>query len=69
MTFGEDASQVRIGHAPENMAALRNFAIYLLSLLGYDTIPAAIEHVGAKPHVTPINLLGLGRLKQIVHPI
>ncbi|MFE6692225.1 transposase [Streptomyces sp. NPDC057743] len=32
VTFGEDRSQARTGHGPENMATLRNLAINTLSL-------------------------------------
>lgn len=33
VTFGEDKSSLRTGHAPQNMAAFRNLAIGLLSLI------------------------------------
>ncbi|MFC4337010.1 hypothetical protein [Salininema proteolyticum] len=66
MTFGEDAAQIRVGHGPENMASLRNFAILLLTLLKEPTLPRAIDVVAAQPHVNSINLLGLGKLEQIV---
>lgn len=32
VTFGEDASTVRTGHAPQNLAALRNLVIGLCAL-------------------------------------
>ena len=32
VTFGEDASSVRTGHAPQNLAALRNLVIGLCAL-------------------------------------
>jgi len=31
VTFGEDACRVRTGHAPQNLAAIRNLAITLLN--------------------------------------
>jgi hypothetical protein len=34
VTFGEDASTVRTGHAPQNLAALRNLVIGLCALEG-----------------------------------
>jgi predicted transposase YbfD/YdcC len=34
VTFGEDASTVRTGHAPQNLAALRNLVIGLCALDG-----------------------------------
>jgi hypothetical protein len=34
VTFGEDASTVRTGHAPRNLAALRNLVIGLCGLDG-----------------------------------
>ena len=34
VTFGEDASTVRTGHAPQNLAALRNLVIGLCGLDG-----------------------------------
>jgi len=35
--FGEDASHIRIGKAPQTMAIFRNVAISLLGILGYDS--------------------------------
>ena len=34
VTFGEDASTIRTGHAPQNLAALRNLVIGLCALDG-----------------------------------
>jgi hypothetical protein len=34
VTFGEDASTVRVGHAPRNLATLRNLVIGLCGLDG-----------------------------------
>jgi len=57
-TFGEDASQIRSGAAPEVMAALRNVVIALLRADGARNLAAAVRsnawHQGAALH-----LLGL----------
>jgi len=44
VTFGEDLSQVRTGHAPRVMASLRNTAISLLRLAGWANIAQALRH-------------------------
>jgi predicted transposase YbfD/YdcC len=49
VTFDEDRSQVRTGHAPQVMAALRNVAISLLRLCGADNIAAACRRYAARP--------------------
>jgi hypothetical protein len=43
VTFDEDRSQVRTGHAPQIMASLRNTAISLLRLSGIINIAAALR--------------------------
>lgn len=58
VTFDEDRSQIRTGHGPRTMAALRNFAISLLRLLGFDTIPPALRHFAASTRAT-LQALGL----------
>lgn len=50
VTFGEDASQVRTGAAPEVMAALRNTAIGLLRLAGVTNIAEALRRNAAHPY-------------------
>jgi predicted transposase YbfD/YdcC len=42
--FGEDASRVRTGNAPQAMAIFRNLVISLLWLLGYPCVIAALRH-------------------------
>jgi hypothetical protein len=42
--FGEDASRIRIGEAPQVMAIFRNLAISLLGLLGYDSPIEGLRH-------------------------
>jgi predicted transposase YbfD/YdcC len=44
VTFGEDASQVRRGAAPQVMAALRNVVIGLLRQAGWTNIAAGLRH-------------------------
>ena len=49
VTFDEDRSQVRVGHAPQVMATLRNVAISLLRLCGAENIAAACRRHAARP--------------------
>ena len=49
VTFDEDRSQVRAGHAPQVMAALRNVAISVLRLCGVENIAAACRQYAARP--------------------
>jgi len=48
VTFGEDASQIRTGHAPQVMAAGYNFAIGLLHALRAPNIAAALRSNAAR---------------------
>jgi predicted transposase YbfD/YdcC len=45
--YDEDVSQVRSGNAPQVMAAIRNLAISLMRLSGFDSIAEAIRHYAA----------------------
>jgi predicted transposase YbfD/YdcC len=49
VTFDEDRSQVRVGHIPQVMAALRNTAISLLRVCGAENIAAACRRFAAQP--------------------
>jgi hypothetical protein len=49
VTFDEDRSAVRAGHAPHVMAACRNAATGHLWLLGYANIAAACRRYAARP--------------------
>lgn len=44
VSFDEDRSQVRTGHGPQVMAALRNLAITALRLAGITNVAAALRH-------------------------
>ena len=44
VTFDEDRSQVRTGHGPQVMAALRNLAMTALRLSGSANIAASLRH-------------------------
>lgn len=49
VTFKEDKSQVRTGHIPEVMAALRNAAITMMRVAGATNIAAACRRYAAQP--------------------
>ncbi|MFK0160129.1 transposase [Streptomyces sp. NPDC090493] len=58
-TFAEDASKIRTGHGPENMATLRNLAINALSAAGYRDIAAGLRHASYEPFTRPLDLPGI----------
>lgn len=49
VTYDEDRSQVRTGAAPHVMASLRNTAIGILRLAGWNNIAAALRHHARNP--------------------
>lgn len=57
-TFGEDASQIRSGAAPQVMAALRNTVIGLLRLARADNLAAALRTLAWTPGAA-LYLLGI----------
>ena len=57
VTFGEDASQVRVGSVPQVMAAFRNTALALIRLSGKTNVAAARRRFAAQPHLA-LKLLG-----------
>ncbi|SHN34861.1 Transposase DDE domain-containing protein [Actinacidiphila paucisporea] len=57
--FHEDASKVRTGHGPENMATLRSFAINQLRAAGHTNIAAGLREMSLRPFERPLTLLGL----------
>ncbi|WP_237529310.1 transposase [Streptomyces sp. SID5770] len=58
-TFTEDASKVRTGHGPANMATLRNLAINTLRDAGHRSIAAGLREVSYEPFTRPLDLLKL----------
>jgi hypothetical protein len=58
VTFDEDRSQVRCGHIPRMMAALRHVAMGLLRGTGYPNIAAACRQLAAQPE-RALALLGI----------
>jgi predicted transposase YbfD/YdcC len=49
VTFGEDKCQVKVGHAPQNLAAFRNAAISLLRVTGHPEIAASLRGFSYQP--------------------
>ncbi|MCF4136466.1 ISAs1 family transposase [Streptomyces sp. Tue 6430] len=58
-TFAEDASKIRTGHGPENMATLRTLAIDTLRRAGNRSIAAGLREISYAPHTRPLDLLRL----------
>jgi predicted transposase YbfD/YdcC len=58
VTFGEDASQVRTGAAPQVMAALRNTTVALLRRAGYTNLAAGLRATGWQAGAA-LTLLGI----------
>lgn len=58
VTFGEDASQVRTGSAPQVLAAFRNIVLGILRQEGWTNIAAGLRHNGWQP-ATALKLLGI----------
>jgi len=56
VTFAEDLSQVRTGHAPQVMASLRNLVISLHRLAGATNIAKALRHHARDAH-RPLRLV------------
>ncbi|ANZ21801.1 hypothetical protein SNOUR_42895 [Streptomyces noursei ATCC 11455] len=57
--FAEDASKIRTGHGPENMAALRNLAINTLRDHDHTNIAAGLREMSYHPITRPLDLLGI----------
>jgi predicted transposase YbfD/YdcC len=60
VTFDEDRSQVRGGHIPQVMAALRNTTIALMRMVGETNIAAATRRYAAQPWAA-LALIGITR--------
>jgi predicted transposase YbfD/YdcC len=58
-TFRKDASKIRTGYGPENMATLRNLAINKLRAAGHRNIASGLRHTSYEPFTRPLDLLGL----------
>ena len=58
VTFDEDRSQVRCGHIPQVMAALRNTVVGLMRWAGYTNIAAACRRFAAQPQAA-LHLIGI----------
>jgi len=58
VTFDEDRSQVRTGQGPRMMAILRNLAIAIIRLLGFDYLPKGLRYFAQRPRLV-LNALGL----------
>ena len=58
VVFAEDHSQVRTGHGPTNLAALRTLAINALRLTGHTNIAAGLRQHARTP-LLPLITLGL----------
>ena len=59
VTLGEDASHIRVGAAPQVMAALRNAVLGVLRQAGWTNIAAGLRH-DAWQRDAALALLGLG---------
>jgi hypothetical protein len=61
VTFGEDASQVRTGSAPQVCSGLRNLVIWLLHRSGASNIAAALRTYAGRPREAVTIVLAAGR--------
>lgn len=57
--FREDASKIRTGRRPENVATPRNQAINVLRQHGHTNTAACLRHVSCNPFNRPLDLLGI----------
>jgi predicted transposase YbfD/YdcC len=58
-TFAEDASKVRTGHGPDNMATFRSFAINQLRAADHTNIAAGLREMSYDTFRRPLDLSGL----------
>ncbi|MFE6692112.1 hypothetical protein ACFVFQ_37320 [Streptomyces sp. NPDC057743] len=58
-TFTEDASKIRTGHGPDNMATLPSFAINQLRAAGHPNIAAGLREMSYTPFHHPLDPLDL----------
>ena len=59
VTLGEDASQVRSGHAPQALSALRTLVVGVLHLHHVANLAAALRAHAWSPPARVLSLLGL----------
>jgi len=57
--FAENASKIRTGHGPENMATKRNLAFDTLRGAGHTGIAVGLREVSHEPHNQPLDLFNL----------
>lgn len=57
--FREDASKIRTGHGPENMATLRSFTINQLRTARHTNIAAGLRTTALRLYERPLAILGL----------
>ncbi|MGW2564264.1 hypothetical protein ACWCXB_34680 [Streptomyces sp. NPDC001514] len=55
-TFAEDASEIRTGHGPANLATLRNLAINDLRDAGHRNIATGLHEASYEPFTRPLKL-------------
>jgi hypothetical protein len=60
VTCGEDASRVRTGSAPRNLAAMRNMTLRALRASGWDNIAVGLRWAG-RDYLNPMSLLRLAK--------
>lgn len=58
VTFGEDASRIRTGHGPQNMATLRSVTMNFLRRKG-SSIADTRRQPALAPHTAPLDLFGI----------
>jgi predicted transposase YbfD/YdcC len=63
VTLGEDACQVRSGHAPQALSALRNVVVGVLHLHHVANLAAAVRTHAWSPPTLVLSLLGLAPCK------
>lgn len=49
VVFGEDACRAKVGHSPQNLAALRNASLSLLRLSGVKEILSTLRYFTMRP--------------------
>ena len=58
VVLGEDACRAKVGHSPQNLAALRNASLSLLRLGGINEILSTLRHFAMRP-LELMNFLGI----------